>query len=296
MNPGFAYALGAYVLWGVFPLYIRLVRDIPANEILIHRVIWSLVVLTMLLAALRRWRWIGEAVTEPGIVVRYCVSAVLIAINWFVYIWAAQHGHVVDASLGYFITPLFSVLLGRVVLGERPRPWQWVAVAIAGSGVVWLGVQAGHAPWIGLALATSFSGYGLAKKTAPLGAIEGLSFETALLFPFAVAALAWLSTHGQNSFAAGDGTTRWLLAASGPLTAASLVLFAAGARRIPLATLGLLQYVSPTLQLAIGVLVFGEAFGRTALIGYALIWSALALYVVEGVMRSRRSGPTVAAP
>ncbi len=287
MNPGFAYALAAYAMWGLFPLFFRLLRDVPAAEVLMHRVVWSVAVIALVLAALRRWRWIGAATTSPGVVTRYGASALLIAVNWYVYIWSTQNGHVIDASLGYFITPLFSVLLGRYVLGERPRPMQWLAIGIAAAGVVWLGVQSGHVPWIGLVLAVSFSGYGLAKKTAPLGAIEGLAFETALLFPLAVAGLLWLAHDGHDTLATGDARSSALLVASGPLTAVALLLFAAGARRVSLATLGLLQYVTPTLQLAIGVLVFQEPFGGRALAGYALIWAALALYVAEGLMRSR---------
>ena len=296
MNPGILFALAAYTFWGLFPLYFRLLRDVPALEVLMHRVVWSAVVVVLILTGLRRWRWVGDVVRAPRITLRYAISAVLIAVNWFVYIWSVQNGHVIDASLGYFITPLFSVLLGRVVLGERPRPVQWTAIAIAAAGVVWLGVQSGHAPWIGIALALSFSGYGLAKKTAPLGAIEGLAFETALLLPVAMVALAWMASSGQNAFAAGDDAMRWLLLGTGPLTAFSLMLFAAGARRIPLSMLGLLQYVSPTLQLLIGVVVFGEVFGVAALIGYSLIWVALVLYAAEGVWFVRRAPAVVAAP
>ena len=288
MSPGILFALAAYTMWGLFPLFFGLLRDVPTFEVLMHRMVWSLLVLVAVLLALRRWRWIGALVAAPGLVWRYVLSALLIAVNWFVYIWSVSHGHVVDASLGYFITPLFSVLLGRVALDERPRPAQWAAVALAAVGVVWLALQAGHVPWIGLVLAASFSAYGLAKKTAPLAALEGLALETALLFPLALAALAWLAWSGHSAFADGDARTRALLVASGPLTALPLLLFAAGARRIPMATLGLLQYVSPTLQLVIGVVVFGEAFGRAALIGYVAIWAALALYAAEGFRHARR--------
>lgn len=288
MNAGIAYALAAYTIWGVFPLYFRALRSIPTLEVLMHRMVWSLLVVAIVLALLRRWRWLGAVRAAPGLLGRYGLSALLISVNWFVYIWSVSNGHVVDASLGYFITPLFSVLLGRVVLNERPRPLQWSAIGIAAIGVVWLAVQAGHVPWIGLALAASFSAYGLAKKTAPLAALEGLALETALLFPFAIAALLWLGAHGQNALATSEPTLRLLIVASGPLTALPLLLFGAGARRIPMATLGLLQYVSPTLQLLIGVLVFGEAFGSAALVGYLVIWSALVLYAGEGAWWSRR--------
>ncbi len=295
MKPGIAFALLAYGAWGVFPLYFRLLRSIPAFEVLMHRVVWSLVVMTLVLAALRRGRWIIDAARDGRLLTRYGISALSIAINWFAYIWSVQNGHVVDASLGYFITPLFSVLAGRLVLDERPRPVQWTAIAIASCGVVWLGVAAGPVPWIGLVIATSFSAYGLAKKTAPLGALEGLALETALLFPIAICALLWLASRGQNALETSGASLRLLLIASGPLTALPLVLFAAAARRIPLTTLGLLQYVSPTLQLVIGVLVVGEPFGVAAMVGYALIWSALALYAGESLWRARRSSEPVMA-
>jgi chloramphenicol-sensitive protein RarD len=288
MNRGVAFAASAYTLWGVFPLYFHLLRAVPAFEVLMQRVVWSLLLLVVLLIARRHWRWLRETMQAPRILGRYVASALLIGVNWYVYIWSVQNDHVLDASLGYFITPLISVLLGRVVLGERPRPIQWVALAIATVGVLWLALRAGHEPWISLVLAMTFGAYGLMKKTAPLGALEGLALETALLFPVAIIALVWLASQGQSALMTGGDTLRWLLVATGPLTALPLLLFAAGARRIPLATLGLLQYISPTLQLLIGVLVFGEAFGGASAIGYTLIWFALSIYAVEGIVRGRR--------
>ena len=294
MNPGIAYAALAYGLWGVFPLYFRALHGVPAFELLMHRMVWALLVVALILLVRGRWRWVREVRSAPRVLMRFAISAVLISLNWFVYIWAVNHGHVVDASLGYFITPLVNVLLGRIVLGERPRPSQWTAIGIAAAGVAWLGWQTGHLPWIGLALAATFGSYGLAKKTAPLGALEGLALETTLLFPFAVAALLWLSMQGQNAFTHGDMQTRWLLLASGPLTALPLLLFSAGARLIPMTTLGLLQYISPTLQLLLGVWVFDEAFGGPSWIGYGLIWLALVLYASESLWRARQGLATVA--
>ena len=294
MNPGIVYAALAYCLWGVFPLYFRALHGVPAFELLMHRMVWALLVVVLILLVRHRWNWVRGVLSSPRVLVRFAISAVLIALNWFVYIWAVNNGHVVDASLGYFITPLVNVLLGRIVLGERPRPAQWTAIVIAALGVAWLGWQTGHLPWIGLALAATFGSYGLAKKTAPLGALEGLALETTLLFPFAVAALLWMSSQGQSAFADGDTQLRLLLLASGPLTALPLLLFAAGARRIPMTTLGLLQYISPTLQLLLGVLVFHEPFGGPSLLGYGLIWSALLLYASESLWRARQGLATVA--
>lgn len=292
MNAGVAFAAAAYTIWGAFPLYFRLLREVPAFEVLMHRIVWSLALVAIIVATSRRWQWIGSLASTPRTVARYLASAVLIGVNWFVYIWSVQNGHVVDASLGYFMTPLVSVLLGRVVFGERPRPSQWIAIAIAACGVVWLAVLAGRVPWIGLTLALTFGAYGLAKKTARLGAVEGLTLETALLFPFALAALLWLDAHGQNALSSGGVGIRWLLIASGPLTALPLLMFSSGARRIPLTTLGLLQYITPTLQLLLGVVIFGEAFDGASLFGYSLIWAALAVYAGEGLWRARRSRST----
>ena len=297
MNPGILFAASAYALWGLFPLYFRLLRGVPAVEVLMLRMVLSLLTLAIVLLLWRRWAWIRQVAANLRLVLRYGIAALLVAMNWFVFIWATQNGHVVDASLGYFITPLVNVLLGRLVLHERPRPLQWTAIAIAAVGVLWLSLQTGHVPWIALALALSFGGYGLAKKMAPLGALEGLTLETALLFPLAVCVLVWLGAHGQSALVTAEPSLRWLLIASGPLTALPLLLFAAGARRVSMTTLGLLQFIAPTLQLLLGVLVFDEAFGGPALIGYCLIWAALLLYAGESLWRATRATrPLAPAP
>jgi chloramphenicol-sensitive protein RarD len=207
-----------------------------------------------------------------------------------VYIWAVKNGHVIDASLGYFINPLVNVLLGQLVLKEHLRRGQWLAVAIAAAGVLWLTVQAGQLPWIALILGCTFGGYGLLRKTAALAALEGLSFETLILFPLALAYVAWLTWHGQNAFLnVPSDTTRWLLVAAGPITAIPLLLFAAGARRIPMAVLGMLQYLSPTIQMLLGLWVFHEAFSAERMAGFIVIWSALVVYMGEGLWTSRRT-------
>jgi chloramphenicol-sensitive protein RarD len=223
------------------------------------------------------------------VVISFAVSALLLSGNWLLYIWAVNNGHVIEASLGYFINPLVNVMLGYLVLKERLRRVQWSAIGLAALGVLWLTWQAGHMPWIALMLAASFGGYGLMRKTAKLGALEGLSFETMILFPFALAYLVWLTLHGQNAFmTTASDSTRWLLVASGPITAIPLLLFASGARKIPLSVLGLLQYIGPTIQLSLGVFVFHELFTKERLIGFALIWTALALYAAEGLLLNRR--------
>jgi chloramphenicol-sensitive protein RarD len=282
MNRGIAYASAAYLLWGVFPIYFKALLGVAPLEILAHRIVWSLAVCAVLLLLLRRLRWLAELRRQPRVLLWFVASSVMVTINWFVYIWAVNSGRVVDASLGYFINPLVNVLIGAVFLHERLRRAQWTAVSVAAAGVLWLTWQAGAVPWIGLVLGLSFGIYGLLRKTAALGAIEGLTLETVLLAPIAAVYLIWLVQAGQSEFAQGGATTRLLLLAAGPVTAAPLLLFAAGARRIPFSTLGLLQYLGPSLQLLIGVWLYDEPFAERAP-GYVLIWIALAVFSVEGL-------------
>jgi len=282
MNPGIVYAALAYLSWGLFPLYFRQVAAVPALEVVLHRTLWSLVFLLSLLAVRRQWAWMRELLRQPRVLGAFALSALLLAANWLTYVWAVNNGHVVDASLGYFILPLVNVALGFVFLHERPRTGQWLAVAVAAAGVVWLSVQAGHLPWIALVLALSFGFYGLLRKVAILGALEGLALETVLLAPLTVAVLGALAWQGQGALVQGDAATVGWLMLAGPVTAIPLLLFAAGARRIPMATLGILQYISPSLQLALGVWLFRESFDPDRLAGFALIWVALLLYSIEG--------------
>ncbi|OGB23794.1 MAG: transporter [Burkholderiales bacterium RIFCSPLOWO2_02_FULL_57_36] len=291
MRLGMLFASSAYVIWGLFPLYFKAVQDIPASEILMHRIVWSLGFLAIVLAWRKQWSWIGGLLRQPKVLAGFTASALLLSTNWFIYIWAVNNGRVVDASLGYFINPLVSVLLGSMLLHERLRPAQWTAVALAGAGVAWLTWQGGHLPWIGLALAISFGTYGLLRKTAALGALEGLSLETLILFPVAIGYLFMLTLDDRNAFAAASTSSRWLLAAAGPLTAIPLLMFAAAARRIPLSLLGLLQYIAPTLQLLLGVWLYHEPFGGARLAGFAMIWAALVLYSAEGLWRAWSAKP-----
>jgi chloramphenicol-sensitive protein RarD len=219
---------------------------------------------------------------------QFALSALLLSANWLLYVWAVNHGHVVEASLGYFVTPLVNVLLGTWVLKERPRRLQWIALAVAATGVLWLTVTLGRPPWIALGLAASFGSYGLLRKTAALGAVEGLALETAVMAPIALAALAAIAVPRGGVFTGMDGASIAWLVLSGPLTAIPLLLFAAGARRITLATLGTLQYLSPTIQFLLGVTWFGEPLQGTRLVGFALIWMALVLYSVDGFVWVRR--------
>ena len=286
MNTGILYAASAYALWGVFPLYFKSLQEIPPMEILLHRMVWSLVFVAIVLAVRKQWAWLGDVVRKPKVLAGFAASALLLSCNWFIYIWAVNNGHVVESSLGYFINPLFNVLLGMLILRERLRPVQWTAVAIAGAGVAWLTWQGGSLPWIALLLATTFALYGLLRKTAALGALEGLALETLLLFPLAAGYLVMLSVQGQNHFTTASTSSQLLLAAAGPITAIPLLLFASGARRIPLSLLGLLQYIGPTLQLLLGVWLYHEPFGGARLVGFALIWGALAVYTAEGLWKN----------
>jgi chloramphenicol-sensitive protein RarD len=287
LNPGVVYAALAFIWWGLFPLYFRIVSAVPPTEILAHRIVWSLVFLLGLLAFRRQWAWLGQVLRQPKVLAAFTASALLLAGNWLTYLWAVNNGHLIDASLGYFINPLVNVLLGYTVLHERPRRAQWIALSLAGLGVVWLTIAAGKPPWIALVLASTFGAYGLLRKVAVLGPLEGLALETILLSPLAVLALAVLAWQGSASFPTDSAVTNLWLMGFGPITAAPLLLFAAGARRLPLMTLGLLQYLGPTLQFAIGIWIFREPFTATRGIGFGLIWLALLLYSFDGWQRAR---------
>lgn len=287
LRSGIFYAVSAYLCWGLFPLYFKALHNVPPYAILPHRMVWSLVFLAIVLAVKRHWCWLPQACRNRRILLGSASCAAFLAVNWFVFIWAVNAGHVVDASLGYFINPLVNVLVAALFLHEKLRRGQWLAIVLAAGGVAWLTWQGGSLPWIGLILAFTFAAYGLLRKTAALGTLDGLALETALLFPFAALALGYFSSQGEDSFITADMTTRLLLMASGPITAVPLLLFAAGARRIPFSTLGILQYIGPTGQLLLGVLVYNEPFPAVKLAGYLAIWAALIVYSAEGLWQSR---------
>lgn len=293
MPTGLLAAALSYALWGLFPLYFHQVAEVPAFEIVLHRSVWSLVFVLGLLTVMRRWAWVGGLLRQPRTLLVFAASALLLSTNWVVYVWAVNNARVMEASLGYFINPLVNVALGMVFLHEKLRAPQRWALGVAAAGVAWLTWTAGVPPWIALALAFSFGLYGLLRKTAPLGALEGLALETALLAPLAVPALAWLSSHGGALSHASPATWGWLLFA-GPLTAVPLLLFAYGARRVTMATLGLLQYLAPTIQFGLAVWVFHEPLRPERLVGFVLIWAALAIYSAESLWRLRQAAPAAA--
>lgn len=286
-SKGVLYAAAAYAAWGLFPLFFKQLGQVGAQEVVAHRTVWSLLFVLALLLVKKHFSWMRAVLGQPKVLAAFALSAVLLATNWLIYVWAVQNDHVLDASLGYFINPLVNVALGFAVLHERPRKLQWLAVGLAAAGVVWLTVQAGRLPWVALSLAFSFGFYGLLRKIAPLGALEGLTVETLVLAPIALGALAWWSLQGHSAFVSGDGFTLFMLLLSGPLTAITLLLFASGARRIPMTTLGLLQYIAPTTQFVLGVWLYHEPFQPSRLVGFALIWAALAVYSLESLLRSR---------
>ena len=284
---GVAAGLGAYVLWGAFPLYFPLLEPAGGLEIVAHRIAWSLLFVGLLLTLRRNWGHVRAVAGQPRSLLVLAAAAVLIAVNWLVYVFAVNSGHVVEASLGYFINPLVSVVLGVVVFRERLRRLQWVAVAIAVVAVVVLTVDYGHPPWIALALAVSFGLYGLMKKLVRAEAAPGLFVETAVVVVPALVVIGVLEASGDAAFAHEGAGNALLLASSGVATAVPLLLFAAATRRVPLSTVGLLQYVTPLLQLSIGVFVNGEPMPPARLAGFAVVWLALAVFTVDSLRQAR---------
>ena len=279
------YAISCFLLWGLFPLYFKLLQDVSSFDIVVQRFFWSLLFLIVVLTWKRQWAWLGEVVRKPRVLLGFLISALLLSGNWVLYVWAVNSGRIVDSSLGYFMSPLISVLLGYVILKEKLRPLQWLSVFMALGAVLWLTWINGALPWIGLVIAATFGIYGLLRKIAHLGALEGLALETILLAPLVLTILAVTAAHGDNGFLQASPTSQILLALSGPVTAIPLLLFARAARRIPLSLLGLLQYISPTMQLLTGVFIYDEPFDGPRLTGFVVIWAALAVYSVEGLWR-----------
>ena len=286
---GVLYAGAAYLSWGAFPLYFRAVKHVPAPEIIVHRVLWCALFVALLLAATRRFIGFKALWRAPRLVGTLCLTTALVTTNWLIFVWAVNAGRVLETSLGYFINPLVSMLLGFLFLGERLRPAQRLAVGLAALGVVNQMWQLGVAPWVPLGLAASFGGYGLLRKRLRLDAMNGLFIETLLAAPVALAYLAWTWRQGVAAFGHVDRATDFLLVLAGPITAIPLMLFAAGAQRLSLSTLGFLQYIVPTLTLVLAVHVFGEPFGRAQLVTFGLIWLGLALYSLDLWRTLRRS-------
>ncbi len=289
--------IAAYGLWGVFPLVFRLLDSVAAGEILIHRIVWSFLVVVGLLALRPSDRRGLTLVRErPGSRIRLAAAGGLLATNWLVYIWAVNHDHVVEAALGYYINPLITVGLGVFVLGERLRRLQVIAVGFGALAVLVLTAAYGRPPWIALTLALSFAGYSFLKKAVPVGAVAGLAVETTVLLPFAIAAFAVLAGRGEAAFLQGAGGRDLLLIGLGVITTVPLLLFATAATRIPLSLLGLLQYLTPTLQLLCGVVILGEPLPPERLVGFALVWVALGMLAADALRDARSSRVPVVEP
>jgi chloramphenicol-sensitive protein RarD len=285
---GTLYGAAAYLLWGLFPLYWPLLEPASALEVLAHRILWSLAVVVVLLAATRSTGSLLTVLRDPAKAWRLSLAAVVIAVNWGTYIYGVSSGHVVESSLGYFINPIVTVLFGVVLLGERLRPVQWGALGLAFVAVLVLSVENGRPPWIALVLAFSFGTYGVLKKTAKVGAVEGLGVETLVLLLPAALFVGWLVGTGDSTFGTEGTGHAGLLALSGVVTAIPLLLFGGAASRVPLTTLGILQYLAPTIQFLLGVWLFDEAMPPARLAGFALVWVALVLFTWDVIAHHRR--------
>jgi chloramphenicol-sensitive protein RarD len=281
-------AAGSFLFWGVVPVYWKQMQSVAAIELIAHRIVWSLVFLLGLLALQSNLGVLRTIFRSGRLVGLNLLSSILLAANWTVYVWAVNSGHVIESSLGYFLVPLVNVALGFLLLHERLRPLQWTAIGCAALGVGSLLFRVGHVPWIALSLAGTWSAYGLLKKKSALGAIPGLAAETLLLFPLAAALLLWWHHTGAGALGRVDARTQWLVLSVGVVTAVPLLLFSYGAQRIRLATLGLLQYIGPSLQFLLGYFLYREPFDATRLQAYVLIWCGLALYTADGFWVQRR--------
>ena len=283
-------AVAAFVIWGLMPLYWHLLRHVPSLQIVLHRAVWCAILVAAWLTVSRGRGWRRGVFSQPRLVAMLAASGLLIAANWSLYVWAVNSGHVVEASLGYFINPLLNVVIGVLFLRERLSLPQWVAVALAAGGVLWLTFNYGSFPWIALCLAGSFAIYGLIRKFAAVEAVQGLGVENLFVFGPAVLVLAWLEWSGSGGFFSlrWGGLTDVLLVLGGALTAIPLICFAYAVRRVPLTVVGLLQYIGPTLQLLLGVFFFGEAFGIDRAMGFAFIWAGLAVFAIDGYLQARR--------
>lgn len=288
MNRGVLYAASAYAIWGVVPVFWKQLDKVPSQETLGHRVVWSFLLLLVVAALRRNWKWLPRGADRRVVIRTSLATAFLLGVNWFTYIWAINAGFIIESSLGYFINPLVNVLLAVLFLKESLRAGQWAAILVAATGVAWLTLTYGRLPWIALTLALSFGFYGLLRKRAPIGALNGLTLEMGVIAIPAIGFLLYLEFSGASTFGRTGPVTAATMIFSGVVTTVPLLLFGAGAKRVRLVTLGVLQYIAPTMQLLIGVFVYHEPFPFGRLLGFALIWSALALYTVEGVMIARR--------
>jgi len=284
---GLAFAVTAYVLWGGLPLYMKALSHVPASEVVAHRVLWSVPVAALILIVLRRTGDLIQALRQPRILGMAALTAGLISVNWLTYVYAIATDQALDAALGYYINPLFSIVLGFVILGERLRPAQWVSIAFALLAVVILTYELGKLPWIALVLTVTWGFYALFKKSLPIGPNQGFLLEVLILSPFAIGYVTYLSWTGQNSFASLSWGTTWLLVGSGAITAIPLIIYANGAKLLSLTTIAMLQYIAPTFIFVTALFIFNEPFGWEKQVAFPLIWAALAIYSGNLLWRRR---------
>lgn len=288
MNSGIVTALGAFGIWGFLPLYWKALDQVGSMEIMTHRIVWSMLFVALLLFIRRNWQSLRKAMQSPSVLLNALTCALLLGANWLTYIWGVNSGYIIETSLGYYINPLMNVLLAVIVLQERLRPLQWLAIALAAAGVLYMTLHYGQLPWIALTLATTFAIYSLLHKQTSLSSMDGLALETGMLFIPALIFLAWCHSKGMGSFSNGTTEADLLLIGSGIITAVPLLLFGYAAQRISLTTLGILQYLGPTIQLIIGIWVFDEVFDQNRAIAFIMIWIALGIYTLEGLHHHRR--------
>ncbi|WP_372597310.1 EamA family transporter RarD [Amphritea sp.] len=287
-NKGILFALSAYGMWGLFPIYFKSVASVSPFEVLSHRIIWSVIFMALFIAASGRWQELMRNIRQKRLLLNLTVSAILISINWVVFIWSVGQGHILDTSMGYFINPLVSLLLGMVILGERLRIIQWLAVLMAVAGVAYQLILLGSLPWVALVLACSFGTYGLLRKQIVVDPFSGLLIETLILSPFALLYLFWLTQHNELVFLSESVQMSGLLVAAGIVTSVPLICFAAGARRLTLTINGLLMYITPSLTFILAVVVYDEPLHPDRLVTFALIWTGLILFTAEGVWQSTK--------
>jgi chloramphenicol-sensitive protein RarD len=289
MNRGILSGIGAYALWGFFPIYWKFLHDVPALQVIGHRIGWSFVLLLAYIVARGQWRAFRASAMSWRTIGIYSIAAVLLSFNWLIYVWGVNAGFIVETSLGYFINPLLSVLLGVIFLRERLRPMQWIPVGIAAIGVGYLTFVYGRLPWIALSLAFTFGFYGFVKKLSPLGSLHGLTLETGIVFPVAVIYLVFVGFSGSGAFLHDGPLVDVLLVGAGLVTTIPLLMFASAAKQIPLTIVGLLQYIAPTLQFLIGVFLYKEPFDQAHFIGFAIVWAALIVFAIESYATNRVS-------
>ena len=288
---GILYAIGAYAFWGLFPIYWKQLETIPALQLIGHRIGWSFILLFLFILITRQWKNFRSAAFSSKTFRIYLIAAILISVNWFTYVWAVNNNFVVETSLGYYINPLFSVLLGVIIFRERLRLLQWIPIALTAIGVIYLTFHYGSFPWIALTLAFTFGLYGLIKKLAPLNSLYGLTLETGILFIPALAYLSYSEFVGQGAFLHSGPLEDWMMVGAGLVTIIPLLLFASAAPRVPLTTIGVLQYINPTMQFLLGVFLYKEPFTHERLIGFSIVWAGLILFWLEGLYARRNISP-----